>query len=377
MSNFSAFKIPGERPGKPVGFETQSQDPTTAVPVPSIAAVNAPAINPPMDWGGHRLVRTTNHGDLTHKTPPRSGSASPVGGAAAKAAAPEPNKSGSGSAVGGAAAGAAGSVSPVRLGQPLTQDPYSDDSMVMDSASGSVSPVQLGQPSTKNQYSNDSMVMDSASGSPQMDERDTAKVLEDVRAKLEQMVKKKASTARLLDYEKALLNAIMGNTHWPVENFMQMPFEEQLQYMSREQLQQLGLEGWKALDKAAALEKDLHAAKQTISELQRAAGGAGPQLVSPAAGGAGPQLVSPAAGGAGPQLVSPAAGGAGYSPVSPAGGAVLPFSHIHRSIERCVELQEELCAAQNRIRELEGIQEELCAAQNRISELEGMLLALL
>ena len=117
MSNFSAFEIPGKPPGTTVRFETQSQDPTTAVPVPSIAAANAPAINPPMDWGGHRLVRTTNHGDLTHKTPPRSGSASPVGGAA-KAAAPEPDDSGDDRMV----TDESGSASPVRSQLPFTQD---------------------------------------------------------------------------------------------------------------------------------------------------------------------------------------------------------------------------------------------------------------
>tara|TARA_Y100000389_G_scaffold7065_2_gene6798 strand:+ start:83 stop:1090 length:1008 start_codon:yes stop_codon:yes gene_type:complete len=259
MSNIHDY-VPGEKPGRTITWVESQEE-----------VVSAPAINPPLNWGGHPLVRTTNHGDLSHKTPERS--ASPVGGAAG-AAAPEPDESG-------------------------------DDSVVTDK-SGSVSPVRLGQPFTQDiVYSDDSVVVNSAPGSPQRNEGDTAEVLEGKSAKLRKIVDKQESTARLLAIENARIRNIIGNNHWSTDRINQMPVREGLPYRPQGELVEFARNALDELNAAAVREEKLIERNRELeAQIQ-----------------AGPPLVSPAAGGAGCQPVSSAAGGVGYSPVSPAGGA--------------------------------------------------------
>ena len=132
---------------------------------------------------------------------------------------------------------------------------------------------------------------------------DTAEVLKGVGAKLQKIVDKQESTARLLAIEAARIEDIIGDSHWPTEDINKMGLRPGLRYRRHKDLVVFSTNALDELEKSAEREEELRereeelrAAQQRIRELEARIQ-------------------------AGPQPVSPAAGGAGYSPVSPAGGA--------------------------------------------------------
>ena len=249
----SGDDVPGGRPS--VWKETQESqeevvgNPATAVPVPSIAAEDAPPINTPRNWGGHPLVRTANHGDPLHRTPERS--ASPVGGAAAGAAAPEPGES-------------------------------EDDSMVTDK-SGSASPVLSQLPFTQD--------LDSDS--------------EPVPKKTRKGAFRDSGEGGLYAMENAFIKQIIASAE---PDFVGQDSEDRTDYtiFTKNRMARYAVLETEKTKKSEAysakLQGELRDAQERIRQLE-AQIQAGPQPVSPAAGGVGYSPVSPA-GGAGCQPVS-------------------------------------------------------------------------
>ena len=267
MSNIHDY-VPGEKPGRTITWVESQEE-----------VVSAPPINPPMNWGGHPLVRTTKHGDPNHHTPERS--VSPVGGAAAGAA-PEPDSG--------------------------------DDRMVTNK-SGSASPVQLGQPCTQNECME---LSQSQSGIPEKSEEPGPA------RKRKKGAFQDSGEGGLYATEKALIEQIIASAG-PVLGWDES--EDKIDYTTfprRELARYAVLEtektkNWKT--RCVQLQEELGAAQERIRQLEEQIQ-ADPQPVSPAAGGVQErirQLEEQIQ--AGPQPVSTAAGGAGYSPVSPAGGA--------------------------------------------------------
>ena len=268
-------------------------------------------------WGGHPLVRTTKHGDPDHKTPPGS----PDGGAADDSMVTD--KSGSGSPIGGPAAGA---------DQPYTQPEDESEDEIPDEIPETPTPAKggtlrgVGQNARKRTCDEES-VDERISPPPKQGKMDTAKVLGDVSAKLQGIADKKASTARLLAIEKARIEAIIGDSHWPAETINEMDLRDGLKHRRFKDLVEFAENAVDELEKSAAREQELRAAQERIRQLE-AQIQADPPPVSPAVRGvqerirqleaqiqAGPQQVSPAARGVGYSPVSPAAGGAGCQPV--------------------------------------------------------------
>ena len=134
---------------------------------------------------------------------------------------------------------------------------------------------------------------------------DTAEVLKGVGAKLQKIVDKQESTARLLAIEAARIEDIIGDSHWPTEDINKMGLRPGLRYRRHKDLVVFSTNALDELEKSAEREEELRereeelrAAQQRIRELE-ARIQAGPQPVSPAVGGAGYSPVSPAAGGGG------------------------------------------------------------------------------
>ena len=259
MSNIRPFGILGASPGRTITWvETQSQE----------EVVSAPPINTPRNWGGHPLVRTANHGDPLHRTPERS--ASPVGGAAAGAAAPEPGES-------------------------------EDDSMVTDK-SGSASPVLSQLPFTQD--------LDSDS--------------EPVPKKTRKGAFRDSGEGGLYAMENAFIKQIIASAE---PDFVGQDSEDRTDYtiFTKNRMARYAVLETEKTKKSEAysakLQGELRDAQERIRQLE-AQIQAGPPPVSPAVGGVQERIRQLEAQiQAGPQPVSPAAGGVGYSPVSPAGGA--------------------------------------------------------
>ena len=155
----------------------------------------------------------------------------------------------------------------------------------------------VGQKAPKRTRDEESVDEQISPPSPQRNGGDTLKVLKAVSENLQKFAKE-ASTARLLAWQGARIEAMIGNNHWPTETINEMGLRDGLKYRDHKGLVEFGENAVDELEKSAAREEELRAAQERIRQLE-AQIQAGPQPVSPAAGGVGYSPVSPAAGGAG------------------------------------------------------------------------------